>query len=215
MRRFITGVIVVAACVFLVDVDCRAGEKTKVDWRLPLHVTYASGFSDVTDYYERLLGVNVNAIPIGVAFSPYAEFDYSSWTGSAVGGQIGPIEFVYWESQTISGSGTTSDSGLFLAVPLVLYYGQVFAPQKSVCPYVKIGYSFPIVSGDAVEKVSPGLFAAVGLDFMRQKRVGVGMEFAVDKSKVTFKEQNKPYGGYMPAEEIAPIDFAVSFRIVF
>lgn len=215
MRRLITSVIVVAACVFPFDVDCRAAEKTKVDWRLPLHVTYASGFSDVTDYYERLLRVDVNAIPIGVAFSPYAEFDYSSWTGSAVGMQIGPVEFVFWDSEVTGGSGSISDSGLFLAVPLVLYYGQMFAPEKSVSPYVKIGYSYPFVSGDAVEEVSPGFFAALGVDFMRQKRVGVGLEFAIDKSTVTFKEQYDPFGNYMPEEEIAPIDFAASFKIVF
>lgn len=219
MSRIHSAATVCAFVFFLFGADCKAedsGQKT-AHWRFPLVVSYSNGFGDVTDYYEQRLDTSIDFfVPIGLAFSPYVEFDYSDATASAIGMQVGPLEIIYWEETTSSGSGSFSDSGTFLNFPAVFYYAQVFLPKKSVSPYVKVGVAYPLVSADGVDEVSAGLFAAAGVDFMRQKRVALGLEFAVDQSTVTFEPTfSLVHGNPVPQTEIEPIGFTASFRIVF
>lgn len=204
-----------AVCLLASALDARAEDASSRDWRFPIHVAYVDGFTDVGDYYEDLLGFDTTLIPIGVAFSPNVEFRYSEATGSALGLQLGPTEFVYWEVTTTGGGGSSTDSGTYFAFPLVFYYEQIFVPKKSVSPYVKIGYSFPVAFGDEVNDKTGGLFAAFGMEFMRRKIVGLGFELAVDRSKVTLGPAFGIFGNPVPAQEIEPFGFTASFKIVF
>ena len=216
MKRTLAAVAIGVACLLAAAVDVRAEDESTREWRFPIHVSYVDGFSDVGDYYEDLLGFDTTLIPVGVAFSPYLEFDYSAATGSAVGMQIGPTEFIYWEVTNYGVGGSSStDNGSYVAFPLILYYGQVFVPKKSVSPYVKIGYSFPVAFGDEVGDTTGGLFAAIGMEFMRKKIVGLGFEFAIDESKVTFDPTFGVFGNVVPAQEVKPFGFTASFKIVF
>lgn len=215
MKRIRAAAAMTAVGVLAATAGVRAEDESTSEWRFPIHVSYIQGFTDVGDYYEDLLGFDTTVIPVGVAFSPYIEFDYSAATGSAVGFQVGPTEFVYWEVTVTGGGGDTTESGTYFAFPLVVYYGQVFAPKKAASPYVKIGYSLPVAFGDQVDDASGGLFAAFGMEFMRRKVVGFGFEFAIDESKVRFEPSYGIFGNLVPAQEIKPFGFTASFKIVF
>ncbi|MDA3894829.1 MAG: outer membrane beta-barrel protein [Desulfobacteraceae bacterium] len=171
-----------------------------VDWRFPLEITYMSGFSDVVDYYEYKTGGDASwNLPVGLAFGPYVQFDH----GSMIGGKLGPLAYI---SVDCIGYGCDGADESYFDVPLKLYYGFTFIPKANISPYVKAGLSYHIISADSVDDSSPGFYGAVGVEFMRTRAVGLGLEIAYDTAELNMDYYRK---------DIKPGDLLVSFLVIF
>jgi hypothetical protein len=177
-----------------------------VDWRFPLEISYVDGYGDIVDYYEDKTGADASYIPIGLAFGPYVQFEH----GSMIGGKIGPLAYI---SVDCIGGGCSDES--YFDVPLYLYYGFTFIPSGNISPYVKVGLAYHMVSADAVDDSAPGLYSAVGIEFMRNKAVGIGMEIAYDSAELTMKSGRYNNAGRYSKEEIKPGGLLVSFLVIF
>lgn len=146
----------------------QAFEWQLVEWRLG--VAYASGLSDVTDLYEdnlRLAGFDVNVdlkVPVGIAAG--ATYSWASGMRADVG--LGPVFLIGGDIK-------------HLEVPLAGTVGYNFARAAQVSPYIRAGLIHHFVDGDLYSSSTPGLFAAVGLDFTH-----FSLEVAVDRSEVEF-----------------------------
>lgn len=146
------------------------GGAQAMEWRLGM--SYATGLSDVADLYEenlRLAGFDANVdlkFPVGVAAS--FVYDWTSEIRTDIG--IGPMFLI---------GGDIEHS----EVPLTATAGYSFAPFSRVSPYIRAGVAHHFASGDQYRSSSPGLFAAIGVDFTH-----VAIEIATDQSKVEFDE---------------------------
>lgn len=153
------------------------GATQAMEWRLG--VSYATGLSDVTDLYEdnlRLAGFDANVdlkFPVGVAASFI--YDWTSEVRTDIG--IGPVFLI---------GGDIEHS----EVPLTATIGYSFAPFSRFSPYIRGGLAHHFASGDQYRSSSPGLFAAIGVDFTH-----VAIEIATDQSKVEFDELTCDAGG--------------------
>jgi hypothetical protein len=145
-----------------------SGAAHALEWRLG--VSYASGVDDVTDLYEdnlRLAGRPAEIdlkLPLGVAASFI--YDWTSEWRTDIG--VGPIFVI---------SGDVEH----LEAPLSATIGYSFAPYERISPYARIGLVHHFASGDQYRSSTPGLFAAVGVDFSH-----FALELATDRSKVEF-----------------------------
>ena len=134
------------------------------DWRFPLGLTYPSGLEDVVDIYDDNLeaegySVDWDRYPIGISFHPYVQFD----SGFGIGGSVGPIMLIL-----------SDEDADFFAVPVGLDARYTFIPGASISPYIRVGGRTHLASGDYVEGTTPGFFAAIGLEFLRNRRVSIG-----------------------------------------
>jgi hypothetical protein len=159
--------------------------------RLGIGLDYVSGLSDVADLYID----NVTApfgtaasdevddlkLPVGLKFTGNYEWD----SGVRVDFNIGPLMLVMVDL-TVSGSYNYDHSYTYYDIPVGLTGGYSFIRNGSVSPYVRVGGVHHIVSGDFNESTSPGLLAAVGIEFMRMRTAQVSIELAVDQSEVEF-----------------------------
>ena len=176
--------------------SARSAER-RGDWRFPVGLTYISGMQDMVDYAkDKMNGDTDLYIPIGLSFAPYYEFAH----GSRIGFDLGPGTIITFENQY----GSDSDT-LYWGVPIALSYGFTFIPQASVSPYARIGFKYYIAGGDWLDKSSPGLFAAAGVEFLRKKAIAVGFEVGYDNAEVEFED----------GETFTPGDIQVSLRAVF
>jgi hypothetical protein len=145
-----------------------AGSAEAMEWRLGL--SYASGVSDVADLYEdnlRLDGREADVdlkFPLGIAASFL--YDWTSEWRTDVG--VGPLFAIGGDVK-------------HLEVPLSVTMGYNFLPYSRYSPYVRAGVIHHFASGDQYESSTPGLFAAVGVDFTH-----FTLELATDQSKVEF-----------------------------
>lgn len=184
---------VVAAAVLLFAF---VGSAQAVEWRLG--VSYASGVSDVADLYEdnlRLDGREANVdlkFPIGVAAS--FVYDWTTEWRTDIG--VGPIFAIGGDVR-------------HLEVPLSATIGYNFLPYSRYSPYVRGGVIHHFASGDQYDSSTPGLFAAVGVDFTH-----FALELATDQSKVKFDRLRCPAAGgscTLGTEELSTYDVIVSF----
>ncbi|MEW6379704.1 MAG: hypothetical protein AB1611_08845 [bacterium] len=141
-----------------------------------------------------------------VSFHPYVQFDF----GLGVGGGIGPI-------MVIAGDAS------FVNFPLKLDVRYAI-PRISVSPYVRAGLSYHAASGDYVDRSKPGVFAAVGVEFLRTKKVGFGFELSFYQAEIEFerKVETSYYYNYYyhtdyitTTEKIKPCEFTASIFAVF
>ena len=169
------------------------------DWRFPLGLTYASGIEDVVDTYEDNLEEEGYTVydtdywPVGISFHPYVEFDI----GLGVGASIGPSMMIYGDTD-------------FFAVPVGLDARYTFIPRASVSPYVRVGGRTHLASGDYVEGTTPGFFGAIGLEFLRDRSVSMGVEISTDKSEIELERV-----GYNDTEDVQVCELMVSVFVVF
>ena len=184
---------VVAAAVLLFAF---AGSAQAVEWRLGL--SYASGVSDVADLYEdnlRLDGREANVdlkFPVGVAAS--FVYDWTTEWRTDVG--VGPIFAIGGDVR-------------HLEIPLSATIGYQFLPHSRYSPYVRGGVIHHFASGDQYDSSTPGLFAAVGVDFTH-----FTLELATDQSKVKFDRLRCPSGGgacTLGTTELSTYDIIASF----
>ncbi|MGA1840651.1 MAG: hypothetical protein ACMUIU_08500 [bacterium] len=176
------------------------------DWRFPVALTYISGWSDVKDLYEDNLDTEgysyeeVSGLPVGLSFQPYVELD----KGFAVGGGVGPLMLILgdWD---------------FFDLPLRMDFRYIVMPQNDTAAYFRIGPSFHLASGDYVESDGAGIFVGAGVEFLRTRRVGMGIELAYDSAEVEFKRSRRDYWGsiYTEKEKIKPCEFMFSVFAIF
>ena len=190
-RIRVVGLIVVAALVAAADAPAN-------EWRGSVGLTYVSGFSKVTSWYEDEMDAELSwSVPVGVSFAASYEFDH----GSRLGADLGPLAMI------LSSSG--SDARYF-DCPVGLTYGFNFIPHGKTSPYARVGVRYHMISSDEVDESSPGLFGAVGVEFFRKSSVGLGLEFGYDGSTV------KMAGGWLgEGKEIKPDEFMASIRATF
>ncbi len=171
------------------------------EWRFPVGPTFMSGFKKVYDFYKDVEDADSGLmIPVGISFTPYYEFTH----GSMLGLEVGPISAVFMEER----GSSSSTSVKYWAVPLGFTYGFMFMPSASISPFAKVGVKYHIVGGDYIDKSTPGFYGGAGVEFLRNKMVGISVELGYDSSEVTFGE-----GGY--TEDIRPAQFMASVRAVF
>ncbi|HJY39681.1 MAG TPA: hypothetical protein VJ303_00545 [Steroidobacteraceae bacterium] len=184
---------VVAAAVLLFAF---AGSAQAVEWRLGL--SYASGVSDVADLYEdnlRLDGREADVdlkFPVGVAAS--FVYDWTTEWRTDVG--VGPVFAIGGDVR-------------HLEIPLSATIGYQFLPHSRYSPYVRGGVIHHFASGDQYDSSTPGLFAAVGVDFTH-----FTLELATDQSKVKFDRLRCPSGGgacTLGTTELSTYDIIASF----
>ncbi len=159
-------------------------------FRFPVGLSFISGMIDLQDYAEERTNLDVFGVPIGLGFAPYYQFAH----GSRIGIDLGPAQIVLIDS-----------SVEYWGVPLAVTYGFAFMPRSSFSPYARIGFKYPIAGGDWVESSSPGLFGAVGLEFLRTRIVGINFEVGYDGSEVEMETR----------ETIRPGQVLVSIRAIF
>ncbi len=185
------------------------------DWRFPVGLTAMTGYSDVVDLHEDNLeaqGYSVDTStywPVGVSFQPYLLLD----NGMTVGGGLGPLAFIIMDKSSRRGDDEDAD---FYDVPINGCIGYTFLPTQDISPYVKGGLMYHIAGGGYVESVTPGLFGAVGVEFLRKRMVGVGLEISYDTSKIEFEKFTYSDGRVRRSEkEIEPYKLMISVSAIF
>lgn len=174
------------------------------DWRFPLGFSYISGMSDVADLHEENLeadpsvfDASVDGIPVGLAFRPYVEIKNLV----RIGADVGPAMLII------------ADEVDFFNLAVNLTVGLNLIPSANISPYIRAGVAHNISSGDFVEDSNPGFFGAVGIEFLRKRRVGFGFEVAIDQSEIEFERVGR--FGTTSIEKINPSDLVVSAFVIF
>ena len=93
-----------------------------------------------------------------------------------------------------------------------------FSPWAKATPYVRAGVSYTFASGDYIESSSAGLVGALGVELLRHKRVGIGIEIGYDASVVEMEdieEQNRAGGDPDATDEINTVGLIISVQAIF
>jgi hypothetical protein len=209
---------------FVVFLLCIGNFANASDWRFPVGYTYVSGLYDILDQYKdniEVEGYTVDTgwtVPVGISFNPYIEFDY----GLRIGGGFGPFEIILASKSGSSAYGSSySKSGnyYYYCLPVNFNVGYSLLPKASISPYLKAGMAYPITSGNYIEGSNVGFFGAVGIEFMRKRKVGLGIELAIDTSTVSVEEEKiisyYPYTTTTTKDDIKPIGTSISIFAVF
>jgi hypothetical protein len=178
------------------------GAQAGDNWRFPVGLSYIDGFSDVVSYYEDTYHADSGGfVPIGLSFTPYYQCNH----GSRMGVDVGPAGVVM-----VTGG---AEDRFFWNLPLAFTYGFTFMPSRSVAPYVRTGVKYNIAGGDDVQDSKAGLFVATGVEFLRHKICGVGVEVGYDDSEVTLGSDD--WRGRSVDRTVKPGGVIVSLRAVF
>lgn len=177
-----------------------------VDFRFQVGASYVNGFNEVADRYESNLEAegyivtDITSIPVGIFFSPYIQTDF----GLLIGAGLGPAMLIMGDAK-------------FTDIPMNIYIGSSI-PNANVSPYIKGGLSYHNVSGDYVAGSSRGLYGAIGIEFLRNRKVGFGFEVAVDTAEIELeKYRSTGSWSYMKAgtEKIQPTALMIRAFAVF
>lgn len=184
--------------MLLVSVNIQAEE-----WGFGVGMSVASGFSDVVDIYERNFEIEnpfyiieeSEVSPIGVNFEAAYQYD----SGLRLGVGAGPIFIIAGDMEHFE-------------LPINATVGYTLSTGADTSPYIKVGIVDHYVSGDYVEGATPGLLAAVGVEFARSSFVSYTAELAIDKSIVELQRLDL---GPTATEDVNSYDIVFSFRAVF
>ena len=172
------------------------------EWRIPFGVAYVSGATEVFDQLKDNVRTeysyveSVDGLPFGLTIQPYYEFD----NGVGLGFGFGPFIHVFGDVD-------------YFGVPVNVSFRYAFTPKAPATPYVRVGASMQLVNGDYVEDRSIGAICAVGLELMRDRGVGMGIEAGYDSSSVDFKDLTTADPN--DTNEIQPVGFMLSILVVF
>jgi len=134
-------------CSYLIALLVLAGSLAEAaDWRFPVGLTYFSGINKVKNLYDDNVKAKYPevkdedfgyAVPVGITFNPYVEFE----NGVGAGLGIGPIQYVgyYIEyEKTENGNKTSKDDLLtYSNIPVSLDFRYAFMPKSNNSPYVR------------------------------------------------------------------------------
>ena len=165
-------------------------------WRFGVGIAYVSGIQDVADHYEdnlRKAGFDADVdlrLPIG--FGAMATYLWRNDVRADIG--LGPM---------FSISGDVHHFEL----PVSGTIGYSFMSGTSMSPYVRAGLVYHYVDGDQYSGTSPGVLAAVGVDFTH-----FTVELATDRSEVELDALSCSTSGTctLTTEKLNTYDFMVS-----
>jgi len=172
------------------------------DSRFALGLTHVSGLENVMDIYESNMiaeghyAYSEDYWPVGISFHSYTEYD----NGFGFGGNVGPLMIIY-------GGRDFSD------IPVGLDFRYTFFPEASITPYVRVGGRYHIVSGSYVEDSIPGFFGGIGVDLLRNKKGGMGIEISYDASEIELVKKRKQ--GHSTTKRVRPGELMFSIYILF
>jgi hypothetical protein len=180
-------------------------------FRFPVGISYANGFQeaidDLSDWYRQDgFDVDQMGIPVGLTFDPYYEWD----SGIGVGISVGPTAFMYVEENYYGYNYSSENTHFSYAVPVGAFVRYTLFRDKTVSPYVRVGVRYPIAGGDNLGDSEVGPFGAIGVEFLRTKKVGVSVEVGYDASKVTVKYPSRGW-----SEEVTLPGFTAGVSVVF
>jgi hypothetical protein len=168
-------------------------------------LTYANGAYDLNDKLKESLHEQGYAVtddfvwPVGLTLNPRVEFP----CGFGVGAAFGPTEFI-----EVKREGCDDDLSYILPVGAYLQYS--LRRDRDVSPYVRVGFRYPFTGGDFLKDGTVGPFGAVGVEFLRQKRIAFGVEVGYDASEVKVTA-----GAGRADKKIKPIGFNASLFVLF
>lgn len=190
------------------------------NWRFPVGISGISAYKDVVDLHEDNLKLKSRDVdkhghwPIGLSFQPHVEFN----SGLRIGAGLGPATFVWFDEDNDDDDDDNFDDDdvHFYDVPLNLTVGYTFLPTSDISPYVRAGLVYHIAGGDYVEDIRPGVLGAVGIEFFRNRRVGCGIEFGFDTSKIEFERFTSRNGFIQTGtDRFEPYKFIITGYAVF
>lgn len=181
-----------------------------VKWHFPIGIQYFSGLNKVMDTVEELNfgGYDFDEvnIPVGLVASPYAEFDF----GLGVGITVGPPTLIFIQ-ENYFGPGFDSSTDYFTyIVPVGMDLRYTFLRDGSISPFVRAGFRYPIAGGDFIDSATLGFNGGVGVEFMRNKRVGFGVEVGCDTSEVKIESRNG-----LQSKTVKPVEFTIGVFALF
>jgi hypothetical protein len=177
------------------------------EFRFPVGVSGASGFYNILDKMDENWHFEDKFVfPVGLSFNPYYEFDF----GLGIGASMGPTGFYFVEEHRYGYSYYSEDVKFSYVIPVGLDLRYTFFRKSNFSPYVRGGFRYPIAGGDMISGSDPGPFGAIGIEFLRTKKIGFGLEFGYDGSKV--EVERGPFGGEKDARFA---EFMGSIFVVF
>lgn len=184
--RWVAGLLTVLLASAVLPANSYAG-----GFKFPVGLTYTSGAQEVMDGLRINQPITDDAvIPVGISFMPYYELDM----GLSFGASLGPSSLILIQESSSFG---TSDELNFI-IPVGGFVRYTLLRDKNVSPYVRAGVTYNIVGGDYIESGDIGVLGAVGVEFWRNKAVGMGLEVGYSTSDVTIKAG--PRGGERSAD---------------
>ncbi len=190
-------------------VFCMSGSAEAKGWRFPVGLTVVTGYGDVVDLYENNLeaaGYSAEDswhVPVGVAFQPYYEFD----SGFRIGTGFGPMSYLL--------TSGADDDPYFFTFPINANLGFTLFPDSSAAPYIRAGVMYHLAAGDYVDGSSPGVFGAVGIELMRDRKVSLGIEVGFDASEIDFEKYDDQDPSEVTIEDIRPYRAMISLFAAF
>lgn len=175
------------------------------EWRFPVGLSLVNDFSALTDTYEDNLeyeGYDVDGVtglPVGVAFRPYYEWD----SGLGLGASVGPMMLVIGDAD-------------FFSLPTSLDVRYSLRSASGTAPYIRAGFLTLNASGDYVADDSGAAVFALGVEFLTNRVVGWGIEFATTSASITLEDYSQGWFSSRKGErEIEPLGSSLSVFAVF
>lgn len=169
------------------------------EWILPVGFSYVSGFGEIRDVFianleeEGYYVESTDSFPVGIAFQPSYQYD----NGFGIGTGLGPLMMIAGNASLIS-------------MPVNLDVNYRLFPEANISWYGRIGARYNILAGDYVISSTPGVFAAVGMDFLKLSRIFFRGELAYDTSEIEIENWDKRRD-----ESYQPSAFMFSLYVAF
>lgn len=198
MRNVVQKLMIIVTLIFVPLTTANADE-----WKFPVAVTFVNGAIEFNDQLKDNMEADYwdvessePMIPIATFFQPYYEYD----SGFGLGAGIGPILMAIGDIWTYD-------------IPLMFAARYTFSPNAKISPYVRGGISYHLAGGDYIEDSSFGLAGAVGIEFMRDRAVNLGVEVGYDSATVTMEDKTS----YDDDEtvDITPVGLTLSIFAIF
>jgi hypothetical protein len=186
-------------------------------FHFPVGLTYSSGAYDVADKlldayeadWEAEYGVGIDTdriiIPVGLTFNPYYEWK----SGFGIGLDVGPTIFVAGSLEVSGGGYDDEDTKFSYVIPVGASVRYTFLRDRNVSPYVRAGVRYPIAGGDNIDSSQVGPFGAIGVEFWRNRAIGMALEVGYDGSEVTVEADNGS------KDEVTCAAWTVSLSVLF
>jgi hypothetical protein len=197
MKRIVVWIVALSAVLVIGLGTARADE-----WRNPLGIAYISGINDIIDQYKDNLQADgyitksAQGLPIGISYQPYYEFD----SGLGIGMGLGPVMLIYGDAD-------------FFNLPVNVCLRYAFMENSKASVYFRTGVSYNIASGDYVQDSQVGLIGAIGIELMRDRAVGFGIEVGYDSSSIEL--ENHTTANPTDTKDFEPVGFTVGIFAVF
>ncbi len=165
------------------------GSMSAGQFHFPVGVAFGYGIHEAAD---KLFDMYENAgfvvddrieIPFGLTFNPYYELD----NGLGFGLGLGPTAFITVREDTFNGPFVEHEDRFSYAIPIGADVRYTFWRDRTISPYLRVGFRYPIAGGDNIESPKFGPFGAIGAEFLRTKTIGFAFEVGYDASQITVK----------------------------